>query len=419
MVDSTWLKLYELLSYRITDESGDEGMIPKEAIERGRVNSLFINETRGSLAASLNHYIKNNYVDSESGRSKVHVEWFSIYNEQQEGVTKIVNNDKRFMDLTQAHWLNQAEAAPQGEEPLSGDITKKDNIEALWKRLDTMEYKPDIVVADGSVNVWDNPAEQENLVSRLKWCEAISMLGVLSRGGSLVLKYFTTFEYSSIALLFLLRTLFDRVLILKPYTIKESNSEVYIVCRDFKPATDLDLRGYLLEMFDAIAEDQEQGVNNMAPIRVHSDQIPQSFVKALVSCAKDFAEQQMQAIERNVALFGDMTQEERAAILKLRLQTAHEFIKQMKVRHLSNDSDRIVKMQHLDGSYSFNPDARPAWAPAPRRPMTGHKRTYEEVQREGEREAFRRDDDGSDDDSSVYSSDDEEETSHRRKRRRE
>ena len=48
------------------------------------------------------------------------------------------------------------------------------------------------------------------------------------------MKMFTFFECDTICLLYLLRSVFESVDVMKPVTSKEGNSEVYVVCREFK-----------------------------------------------------------------------------------------------------------------------------------------------------------------------------------------
>lgn len=106
------------------------------------------------------------------------------------------------------------------------------------------------------MNVWHNPAEQENIVSRLKFCEVLAALGSLARGGSLILLYYTIFENSSIGLLYLLRLLFEHVSLQKPFSSKEGTSEMYIVCSGLR-REGRELREYALQMFDAMMDQHE------------------------------------------------------------------------------------------------------------------------------------------------------------------
>jgi 23S rRNA U2552 (ribose-2'-O)-methylase RlmE/FtsJ len=53
-------------------------------------------------------------------------------------------------------------------------------------------------------------------------------------GGSFLLKMFTMYEQETVCLMFLLCSSFTSVAICKPATSKEGNSEVYVVCLEYR-----------------------------------------------------------------------------------------------------------------------------------------------------------------------------------------
>lgn len=53
-------------------------------------------------------------------------------------------------------------------------------------------------------------------------------------GGSFLLKMFTMYEQETVCLMFLLCSSFTCVRVCKPATSKEGNSEVYVVCLEYK-----------------------------------------------------------------------------------------------------------------------------------------------------------------------------------------
>jgi hypothetical protein len=53
-------------------------------------------------------------------------------------------------------------------------------------------------------------------------------------GGSFLLKIFTIYEQETVCLMFLLCSSFTCVRVCKPATSKEGNSEVYVVCLEYK-----------------------------------------------------------------------------------------------------------------------------------------------------------------------------------------
>lgn len=69
-------------------------------------------------------------------------------------------------------------------------------------------------------------------------------MGFLREGGSLVLKAFTTYEHSSLGMLFLMGCCFDRLIVTKPATSKSANSETYWVGIGFRGLPD----GYLEQL---------------------------------------------------------------------------------------------------------------------------------------------------------------------------
>jgi len=68
-----------------------------------------------------------------------------------------------------------------------------------------------LYTSDGSVDCQHDPNEQEAIVAQLHFCEAVAGMGCLAADGSMVLKMFTYFESSTLALLALLGPHFEEV----------------------------------------------------------------------------------------------------------------------------------------------------------------------------------------------------------------
>ena len=79
---------------------------------------------------------------------------------------------------------------------------------------------------------------------QLHYCELVCALGLLREGGALVLKAFTTYEHSSLGMLYLMGCCFDRLIVTKPATSKSANSETYWVGIGYRGLPD----GYLEQL---------------------------------------------------------------------------------------------------------------------------------------------------------------------------
>ena len=67
------------------------------------------------------------------------------------------------------------------------------------------------ITCDGSIDCANNPASQEEILYYLHYSEVVTALSMLTIGGCLVLKVFTLFESSSVALAYLVACHFESV----------------------------------------------------------------------------------------------------------------------------------------------------------------------------------------------------------------
>jgi 23S rRNA U2552 (ribose-2'-O)-methylase RlmE/FtsJ len=112
-----------------------------------------------------------------------------------------------------------------------GDITKMENLDAFEKFVG--KNKADLVTADGGFD-WKNENYQEQEAYKLIIGEMIGALKIQKKGGNFVLKIFETFTIVSLKLIYFLTSFYEENHIIKPYFSRESNSEKYIVCKNFK-----------------------------------------------------------------------------------------------------------------------------------------------------------------------------------------
>lgn len=79
----------------------------------------------------------------------------------------------------------------------------------------------------------DKYNDQEKIHFHLNICQLICGLLTLKPNGDMLVKHYTIFEHYTISYLSLLTMLFKEVYIVKPLTSKRTNSEIYIVCKEY------------------------------------------------------------------------------------------------------------------------------------------------------------------------------------------
>jgi 23S rRNA U2552 (ribose-2'-O)-methylase RlmE/FtsJ len=112
----------------------------------------------------------------------------------------------------------------------NGDLTIAKTIRNFKK---TVNGRVDFVTGDGGFE-WGNENIQEQEGAVLIYGQILTALNIQKKGGSFVLKVFEMFTKMSAKFIIILRHFYKKVDLIKPLTSRESNSERYIVCRDFK-----------------------------------------------------------------------------------------------------------------------------------------------------------------------------------------
>ncbi|XP_033120882.1 cap-specific mRNA (nucleoside-2'-O-)-methyltransferase 2-like [Anneissia japonica] len=277
-----WCKFHEILTFY--------PIIPTTAQTSGTLNSVHLCEAPGAFITSLNHFCK-----SRADYTYLQWRWIgATLNPYYEGNS--LNNmiaDDRFIQETRPNWFFGVDD--------SGDLMSRENLEGLHThaQLKGME-EIHLVTADGSINCQNDPGEQETFVSQLHYCEMITALYLLAEGGSFVIKMFTMFEISTANMMFLLNCSFEEVHVFKPSTSKAGNSEVYVICLNYKGRNRLDQYfPVLLQAFGPTPADSP-----MFP------SLPPSFLSKLTECCNFFKSRQMEAIQNNLRLFNNMTEED-------------------------------------------------------------------------------------------------------------
>ena len=112
-----------------------------------------------------------------------------------------------------------------------GDLYNENNLKYV---INNFSNSMDIITGDGGFDFSADFNKQESTAFRLIFTQVIYALVMQKKGGHFVLKIFDIFEVSTIDILYLLNTFYEKVIIMKPYTSRYANSEKYIICKNFK-----------------------------------------------------------------------------------------------------------------------------------------------------------------------------------------
>jgi len=116
----------------------------------------------------------------------------------------------------------------------NGDITKLYTINIFGGSKNNKGFaeQSDLITADGGFD-WKKENLQEQEAFRLIISEIVAALKLQKNNGNFVIKIFESFTKVTIKMIELLRSFYKKVYIVKPYTSRISNSEKYIVCKEF------------------------------------------------------------------------------------------------------------------------------------------------------------------------------------------
>ncbi|KAK2555518.1 Cap-specific mRNA (nucleoside-2'-O-)-methyltransferase 2 [Acropora cervicornis] len=319
MCTQAWAKFHEILH--------SFNLIPDDALHTGSFRSVHLCEAPGAFVACLNHLLKSEYHGLEWN-------WIaSTLNPYYEGHDlRAMLDDDRFISETLSHWHFGSDG--------TGDLMSVANLEALQHDAAFVH----LVTADGSINCANQPDEQESVVGQLIFCEAVTAINLLSKGGNFVFKMFTALEQQMICLLFLLTCLFQEIQVIKPGTSKSGNSEIYVVCLGFIGKEEIPK-----EIIEILRK--EYGSKCPATGLFSLSSIPLTFLEKLRACETFFTRMQMEAIDNHIQQFHFMSEAERKAHRQLQKLVVNSFLEKFPLQPIKREY-RIVPGVILDGTQS-------------------------------------------------------------------
>jgi 23S rRNA U2552 (ribose-2'-O)-methylase RlmE/FtsJ len=187
----------------------------------------------------------------------------------------------------------------------------------------------DLVTADGGFDYSSNFNGQELNSCQIIYSEIVVALNILKKNGCFVIKMFDLFSLTSIQCLQLLVENFEEVVIFKPETSRQANSEKYIICLYYKDIlNDTNKEKLLLNIkkWNELPKDDDNYV--MLDIKINN-----SIVHDINKFNNNFVDNQVQYIDSILYLINNkLNKDEYHNLLKNQVFKAIEWCKKYNVK---------------------------------------------------------------------------------------
>lgn len=177
----------------------------------------------------------------------------------------------------------------------TGDINNWENIHHITKL--TKGKKVYLITGDGGFDEGNDFNHKEQLHYNLIFSEMYAAILHQQQGGHFILKIFDIFTETSLDFLFLLKLCYESIIICKPLTSRPTNSEKYIVCKNFN-LTD-EQRSIVLNKLEDFKNHQE--LKEKGELRLF-DNVPETFSAKINEINDNMLSRQCEYLERAIKL---------------------------------------------------------------------------------------------------------------------
>ena len=183
----------------------------------------------------------------------------------------------------------------------TGDINNWDNINYI-KTLSKKNFY--LITADGGFDEGTDFNNKEQLHYLLILSEIYSAISLQDFSGHFILKVFDIFTNTSIQLLYLLNLCYDEVYIYKPKTSRPTNSEKYIICKNFK--IDETTRENIISQLHNLLNKIQKTSSKYISFTLFDDfSIPKEFLNKISKINSKILETQCIYLEKAIELCSD------------------------------------------------------------------------------------------------------------------
>lgn len=170
---------------------------------------------------------------------------------------------------------------------MDGDITNfKTQMNIIIEA--NKEGKYNFMTADGGIDSSSDYQHQEQINTKLIFCQIFVILHSLIEGGSCIIKVYDTFTLPMIQILWILKQSFNEMNIKKPSLSRPCNSEKYIVCQKYK--------GIQQKIMPSI----NTFINDEKYIQSFNIDVPRSFIEYITRQNDYFASVQIHHLQETI-----------------------------------------------------------------------------------------------------------------------
>ena len=172
----------------------------------------------------------------------------------------------------------------------------------------------EIITGDGGFDFSSQYPLQEQISTKLVFCQTAFAISMQKIGGTFILKMYDTFTQFSVDILYLLSNLYESVYVIKPNTSRFANSEKYIVCKNFRCEN---VKEYIT-IFYTILSNLEKGDNSINNTfhSLFDIKIPYIFTNKLEEINAILGQQQIDTIVSTIYLIDNNNKNDKLEHIK-------------------------------------------------------------------------------------------------------
>lgn len=181
----------------------------------------------------------------------------------------------------------------------TGDINNWENVKHI-KTLAKDDFF--LITADGGFDEGTDFNNKEQLHYSLILSEIYTAIQLQKRGGHFVLKMFDAFTETSVHLMYLLSLCYQNVYCYKPKTSRPTNSEKYIVCKDFDITEES--RAHIIDCLTTLHTKIKHPTSKYVSFTLFTS-IPERFKECVYKMNTSLIQKQCEFLEKAVDLCGN------------------------------------------------------------------------------------------------------------------